>query len=406
MFAQLALATFFSFAPPASAATAPPPENPDGPTKDIVIDHIPGQGVRIATGNGRFSFQTWLRTQLRDTFVHTPGTPDDLHHTLELKRLSLFFAGNVFGPHNKYFVQLVFDPRDLGLTGGQVTQSPIFDVILTFDYLRDLSIRVGQYKPFFSRQFIGGWGDLQFVDRASMQGEFLLDRDLGFDLFSNDLGGLDKLRYSVGVYAGQGRNNIQARDFHMTYLARFEVLPLGGFDEYVESDLERRAQPKLALGAAYAFQDDARLDRGVSGAVPADGGTTDMHSVVGDMMFKWRGFSANGEVFWRYGQRTGGDEVDDLGEPIPVVAPRNGLGWFAQGGYLLPMVPVEFAVRGGQLLPLGTTSMPATEELGGGLSWYLRGHALKLQADYFHTWIGAGIADGSNMVRLQLQVGI
>jgi hypothetical protein len=189
-----ALAGALWFGPPAVAAAPIDPE----PDKRLTLDYTPGLGVRIASADGRYALQTWLRAQLRDTFIHDPTATPDLSNGLELRRASLFFAGNVFGPHNKYFMQLVFAPRDLGMQGGQVTQSPLFDLFFTFDYLRDLSLRVGQYKPFFSRQFIAAWADLQFVDRSIIQQEFLLERDVGFDLFSNDLGGLDLFRYSLG----------------------------------------------------------------------------------------------------------------------------------------------------------------------------------------------------------------
>ncbi|KIG18682.1 FmdC precursor [Enhygromyxa salina] len=372
----------------------------------LSVEYKPNTGVHITSADGRFAMATWLRMQLRDTLTHTPSATPELTNGMEFRRASLFFAGNVFGPNNKYFLQLVFDPRGLGMQNGQVTQSPLFDFFFTFDYLRDLSVRVGQYKPQYSRQFIAAWADLQFVDRSTVQSEFLLERDLGFDLFSNDLGGLDLFRYSLGLYMGQGRNNLAINDMRMDYVARLEVLPFGGFDEYVEADLDRRRKPKLALGVAYSFSDHAQQDRGVRGATPADGGTTNIHQFVADTMFKVRGFSATGEFFWRRGVRNPGSAVDDMGVAIPVSAPRNGIGWFGQAGYLLPRAPVEFVARGGQTIAMGNTSMGSIGELGGGLGWYLQGHAMKLQMDYFHTWANAGFADGGNQVRLQLQIGI
>ena len=59
----------------------------------------------------------------------------------------------------------------------------------------------------------------------------------------------------------------------------------------------------------------------------------------------------------------------------------------------------------GQIIGQGQTALATTNELGGGPSWYVHGHALKLQADYFHTWTG-DIQHGANQVRLQLQVAI
>jgi hypothetical protein len=389
-------------APRAGDAPAPVPPPPPPPT----IEHRPGQGVRVTSADGSFSLQTWLRGQIRDTIVHDPAVVPASGQTIEVKRASLFFAGNVFGPHNRYFTQFVFAPRDLGLDSGQLTQSPIFDVFFTFDRLRDLSVRVGQYKPAFSREFIAAWGDLQLVDRSNVQNEFHLDRDVGVDLLSDDLGGLDLFRYAVGVHSGQGRNSIARRPFRMSYVARLEVLPLGTFDEFVEADFERRVHPKLALGVAYAYQDRAPRDHGVIGQVPEDGGSTDIHEIVADGIFKVRGFSVLGEYFWRQGRRNPGSLADDMGVPLPVTPARNGMGWFAQAGYVLPRVPLELAARGGQTFAGRNSSLPSVGELGGGPGWYFQGHAFKVQADYFHTWSGVDITHGADQVRLQLQVAI
>ena len=70
--------------------------------------------------------------------------------------------------------------------------------------------------------------------------EFTLDRDLGLDIRSKDLFGLDKLRYYAGVYIGEGRNTsnktIGAGDQGLLYIGRVEIMPLGSFDDYSEAD--------------------------------------------------------------------------------------------------------------------------------------------------------------------------
>src|SRR5690606_26854399 len=132
---------------------------------------------------------------------------------------------------------------------------------------------------------------------------------------------------------------------------------------------------------------------GTEGSAPTDGGTTDYHNATASARFKIVGLSLTGEFFWRQGRRNPGDAVieDALGNPIPapIELPRNGLGWFAQAGYMIPHAPVEVAGRYSQIRAPGAdtqTSMSDRQEVGGGLSGYVAGHPFKLQADYFRIW--------------------
>jgi hypothetical protein len=101
---------------------------------------------------------------------------------------------------------------------------------------------------------------------------------------------------------------------------------------------------------------------------------------------------------------------------VPVTeTSRSGLGYFLQGGYMLTD-RLEVAARWGEIRPpvlrTVTTAIQKTGELGGGLSWYLMGHNLKFQADYFwlygDTFAGDTIDEhtfdsGRHTVRVQAQ---
>ncbi|NJK32144.1 MAG: hypothetical protein HC927_06880, partial [Deltaproteobacteria bacterium] len=149
-------------------------------------------------------------------------------------------------------------------------------------------------------------------------------------------------------------------------------------------------RPSFVLAGSYAFHDRAKLDRGSLGRAPLDEGTTDFHHAQADLMLKAAGFSLTSEFHWRAGIREfgAGTIVDELGDevPAPRVAARNGLGYFVQAGFLIPRAPVELTARWGQIIGLGDageTSLPDAAEVGGGVSWYIARHSLKLQADYF-----------------------
>ena len=126
----------------------------------------------------------------------------------------------------------------------------------------------------------------------------------------------------------------------MLYCARFEVHPLGLFDNRIESDLARHQSPVLSISAGYAYLASAKGRRGILGSAPSDGGTTDYHNATADVSFKYRGFSVFGDFYFRQGERNYGDATvldPDTGTLVPAELEdaRNGIGWNGQVGYLL-----------------------------------------------------------------------
>ena len=367
----------------------------------------PGTGLTFTSKNKRFELATRLRAQFRYTLENEDEAADTTHG-LSIRRARLQFKGHVFNEHNRFKTELALSPRDMGFDGVVTHRTPILDWYFDFTYLRDFTIRIGQYKVPYSRQRVVSSGDLQLVDRSLANGEFNLDRDIGFDIRSKDFLGLDKLRYYAGVYFGEGRDQYRPSNFDMFYLARVEVLPFGMFKDYKEADFERSLRPRLSLGAAYAFVDGAVGNRGILGSTPSDGGTTDYHNVTADAVFMIGGFSAFGDVYYRQGRRRFGDAVvvDETGmeTAAPREAPRNGVGWSAAAGYLIPRVPFELATRYAQVLAVGNaTSLTRRDEVGGGVSYYFAGHPLKLQMDYFAQFPNGQVAHPDHIMRLQLQ---
>jgi len=359
----------------------------------------PGTGLHIESADGKFAIATRLRAQLRYQVGFGDGEPE---HVFQIRRARVQFKGHVFGTHNKYKIELAFSPRDLSMKNGVPGRTPLLTWYMEFDYLRDLTIRVGQYKIPYSRQRVVSSGDLQLVDRALANGEFNHDRDIGFDIRSNDVGGLGGyLKYYVGVYMGEGRDfgdGNATPDFRLHYLGRIEVQPFGKFDDYKEADMERNLTPKLSIGAAYSFHHGSQGLRGVLGTLPEDGGTTDYHSMNVDYAFKAGGFSSTGEFHLRQGQRNPGDAG-------PVTEARNGMGWFVQAGFLIPRIPFEVAARYSGVTGIGdATSLSEAHSAGGGISYYVAGHPWKIQADFFHEWDGDSATPNSNLFRTQLQL--
>jgi hypothetical protein len=319
--------------------------------------------------------------------------------------------GSAFGAHNRYYLEMGLggtENANPAAGSGNQSTSPLLDAYAEFDHLRDLTLRVGQYKPSFGRQRVMSEGNLQFVDVSSVTTEFTFDRDQGLDFRSKDFLGLNALRYVLGVYSGRGKNNFDATEFKLMYLGRIEVLPLGLYEDYQEADMDR-TKPRLGIGASAVHYDDAPRVRGSVGNQPTDLGSTDMNLFEADLQFKWAGFSAQTEFFYRKGDRNQGPGTDAMGAPLPTQASRDGMGWYGQGGFLIPNMPLEITARYGMIrgkteaLHNGLTD---TNEVGGGLGYYFARHPLKVQTDLFRLYQSGNWENGNTQFRLQLQVAL
>jgi len=407
------------------AAVAPAPEGPpaEAPSRKAAVKvekfkFKPGKGFEFATKDGKYALTIRARLQVRYDLEHpnVPGQP--IEHVIQIRRARLQLAGNVFGKHNRYYIQFGFSPRDMlgGLPDDSpgIRYNPVRDARLEFTYLRDFTIWVGQTKVPFSRQRLISSGNQQFVDRSSVNEEFNLDRDIGLQVRSDDIGGIGRLKYALGVFMGDGRNAYQLTHTGALYVGRVTVMPLGKFEDESEGDLERLKKPGLSLAAAYAYHDDAPGDRGVHGARPADGGTTDIHHATADLMFKWRGLSIESAFHYRKARRRNpGGAVDDMGLPIAVAVPRDGVGFFTQVGYLIPPADVEFVTRWSFVRNIFgvRSSLVDRDELGGGVNYYVAAHNFKISFDYFRVWdallgptVREAMARGDDRFRLLVQL--
>lgn len=402
-----------------SAPAAAAAQDEDSSREGVDFEFRPGDGLVAESRDGQFGLSIRTRAQVQAAFWY-PEAPEafggdltaggeDGDITFMIRRARVVFRGHVFGEHNRFTLQLALAPRDMDWDPQSgPTFTPLRDFYADFTHLRDLSVRVGQYKLPFTRERVNSSGELQFPDRSLVNAELTLDRDLAIDLRSRDFLGMGWLRYYVGVASGEGRDSGFGADLGLFYFGRVEVLPLGMFEDYEQADLDRNTQPRLSMGLSYAYLDEAPRMLAARGALPQDGGTTDANTVAADVLFKWLGFSFFAEMIWREGWRNPGGATDEMGNPLPITPPRNGIGVLLQTGLLIPGTDLEIAARLGLVHPIGGagTSMRERGELGGGLTYYFGRHSYKLQLDYFHLWENGAFEDGTEQIRLQVQVAL
>jgi len=375
----------------------------DHPVGPGGIKFRPGTGLEINSEDDDFQLRIRVRVQFLYTLVkgnlgpREADEPEDLRNDFRIRRARFIFQGHAFGKNNKYKFEL--DPLR--------PDNVVLDYYLDFTQNRNIEVRVGQYKISSNRQRVISSGNLQMVDRSAVNAEFSLDRDIGIDLRSRDFLGLDKMRYVLGISAGNGINNFHFQDFGMVYLVRLEYLPLGIFDDYSEADFERTG-PRLSIGATYAYFLNAEKQLGMVGAPFADGGTANYQFGYADVMFKARGFSMLSEFALRNGTRNVGDNTTDPdGNPIEPTLASNGWGWMAQAGYLIPKIGLEFAGRGSIIRAIGSdTSLESRNGVTFSASWYFFQHPFKIQADVSKDWSAEPFIEGGTTIRIQLQASL
>ena len=408
-----------------------------GPT----IELEPGHGLAISAPDGRFGLRIRARGMLLATMESAgdslmPGAmptwqiaDHDPTFDLQVRRARVSFDGHVFDPNVRFRLQIALSPSDIWEDDDGVPhRSALLDWYVELRHLRELNLRIGQFVLPFNRSRITSSSSMQLVDRSLANAEMHLDRDLAIMLSSSDIGGLGLFRYYASLSMNEGRDSTFEGDRGFIWLARAEFYPLGLFDNFSEGDLERTSVPRLVIGAAYAFADDAPYSHVTTGRLPVDGGTFDYHQATADVAFHYMGLSVYSELLWRHGWHHGA-------EPLPGMeasAPANALGWFLDAGYMLPGVDLEVAARYGFVQP-GPLDVPAgapnqlspvreRSELGLGVNYYPVGsHAFKLQLDVFRLWDDApgsdanctagacpqdAFAHGETRVRVMLQLSI
>ncbi len=356
-----------------------------------------GKGVAFTSADGENKLSLRARLQLRATqFSADDGEPPEVTE-FQARRIRLQLQGHVRGGDVTYYLQLGFSNGDTEPD----LRLPLRDAYLTLTLLRDLNVRGGQMKVPFGRQRVVSSSALQMVERSIVTGELNLDRDVGVQVLSEDLGGLDgRLAYSLGVFSGDGRNRL-ASEPGVLFVGRFVVRPMGGFDDTIEGDHDREPAPKLAIAIGAAHNNNTNRERSTFNT-PYAFALFDYWHAGADLVFKYSGLSVVSELMYRKSPTTSVSQMNPDGTVDREYA-RNVWGYYAQAGYLLTRC-AEITARFGELRPRGSTDpeLEATSrEVGGGFNWYFEKHDLKLQTDYFYLSADGG---GRHQARVQMQL--
>ena len=205
------------------------------------------KGFFIASPNGDFRLRINARLQYRFIYNHQDdGAEDDDRWGFENRRFRLAFSGHVFDPSWKYKIGGAFD-RD----GGAFETS---DVYLEKDLGDGWSLRAGQFKGPFLREFFQSAFRQLAVDRSLVSAAFNQGRSDGVQLSR------EGERFAVYGLISDGFDNDDTaaldEDTEIAITGRVEWLAAGTWKQFRDFTSWSDDEFGLLLGAAAHYEKD------------------------------------------------------------------------------------------------------------------------------------------------------
>ena len=379
-----------------------------------------GKGlINIIAADSSYSMYFAARFQTLYTSDWSYPGYNDIHSnesSFTIRRARLKFEGFAYSPKLTYKIELGLSNNDISGANQFNENTPryILDAVAKWNFYGNFELWGGQTKLPGNRERVISSGNMETVDRSLVNSYYNIDRDMGVQLHHSFVIGQHFLvREAVAISQGEGRNVTEGNIGGYQYTARAEVLPFGDFDDYVGADLKRHQTPKLSVGAAFDYNDNAVRTRSNMGSymfANTESGfyETDIKTFFVDAMFKYRGFSFMGE----YAKRSANDPIAMNEDGTPAVNEDGELtgqkvnigdGLNLQAGYVFKN-NYQVVGRYTTISPDAQVSSKGVEtQYTLGLSKYIVGHKLKVQTDISLNDYEDN-ANNSLMYRLQLDI--
>ena len=353
-----------------------------------------GKGLQVLAADSSMALKIGFRFQSLFNSERSLADDSDWQSNFLIRRARLKFDGWAFNPNFVYKVELALSNRDLSSSSDfEVTSGApkiILDAVAKWKFHKNFTLWVGQTKLPGNRERVVSSQKLQFVDRSIVNGTFTIDREMGVQLRSKFKAGNMVLKPMASLSFGEGRNTTVSNIGGSHYVARMEVLPFGEFTskgDYFEGDLKRENTGKLAIGASYSYNNGTPKQKTTGKFLIDTEGNyleNNLETFFIDMMFKYQGFSLMAEFADKkvVNNPFGNTDVDFRSSIIDANGRSyyTGQGINTQLSYLLQN-NLELAARYSQIMPDTDVSFAGIKEYTFGLSKYVVGHNLKVQAD-------------------------
>ncbi|MEW6248083.1 MAG: porin [Nitrospirota bacterium] len=361
--------------------------------------------------------------------------------SFNIRRARLYFMGHLFSPDFKYYTQFSGETAENSQTPSAVR---VLDLALTSSHVSWLNVQAGQYKVFFNRAQINSTASMQFAERALVMDAFTasgLDRrDIGLTIMNDEE--IYPVNYYFGVFNGAGpsfnrlggffseeptpgcpggttgqnpfpsttgcappqRNinaNLRSNLNQLMYSARV-MWNVMGRPGYGEGDLAYSETPQMAIGGGFSYNpavdtssnssfigtDLANLNFRRQLATFGNGralgwGVVDFATWGVDGVFKYRGFSLQGEYYFKNITRHNKGlpcmravANNDPNTGCTAFAPGllgNSMGWYVQSGYYLVPRTLEVAARYAYWDPDTNSADDLVRQVDVSLNWFLGG---------------------------------
>jgi phosphate-selective porin len=252
------------------------------------------------------------------------------------------------------------------------------------------NIRVGQFKTPFGFEQLYRDPLLYSAERSLVNDRLTLGRQLGVQV-GGDL--LDKrLSYAAGVFNGNGANNNFNDDDRFLTAGRLSGIPWSGkllgrsASWSVGGDLYRSTDTNIPQGSEFGFDSTPQ--------------TADRDNVFSGTRRGWgldSQITAGPFELWA-------EYLATRWEPTSAL-PRREIesdGWYAQGALFVVPDRVQVILKYETFDPRHDRTDDATNTGTAGVTWYLKGHDLKLLADYLRIEKEARPSEDKLIARLQV----
>lgn len=340
-----------------------------------------GKGIGFASADSLFTLAISGRIQSMTEIKHELNDETTLAD-FYVRRCRLNFQGTAYHPSFTYRIQLGFAQRDITADNSSAQNNLILrDAMLFYSPKKWLKFGFGQTKLPGNRQRQVSSANLQLVERSIVNNNFTLDRDKGIWVYTNFKFGKKILKTTLAVSSGDGRINSD-KNGELCYSGRTELYPFGEFHgqgDYIESDQEKEVKPKLAIAGAYSYNSANARTLGQLGEYLYNGQHSNIRYYGGDLIFKYKGFSFETELYNRESDKGIITNSKDTTLKNYVL---SGRGFLLQSGIFISKKS-EIAVRYARIDPNSKISKlyGVQEEYVLGFSRYFSKHSLKLQTD-------------------------
>jgi hypothetical protein len=334
----------------------------------------------------KFAPRIQSRYQSKWSYDGEDYDPADINFSVRRARLK--FGGFAFSPKLKYKIELGLSNRDISGANVYNRNTPryILDAVVMWNFYENFELWAGQTKLPGNIERVVSSANLQLIDRSLLNSKFNIDRDMGIHLRHKlRLGGNWIIKEKFSISQGEGRNITEGNIGGLQYTSRLELLPFGEFSskgDYFQGDLKREKSIKAMFGFTYDINENAVKSRSNMGSylIQSSGGLfeTDITTIFLDGVIKYNGFALTGEYANRDADQIEALEEDGRTKTGAVVGAGSASN--IQGSYLFKN-NFEITARYTNINFKEITRLSDLKQITFGVSKYIVGHSLKIQAD-------------------------